>query len=237
VHPLGADRRVWDPVRPRLERERDLIVLDMPGFGASPPLPADPPPTPAVIAAALARFLAELGLDGPPHVAGCSLGGWVALELAVAGHVASVTAIAPAGLWARPLGPARTAARRAARAAAPFAGLLVRDHRARRVALAGVVAHPDRMPAEAAAHMVRAYGDARGFDAVNEAMRAGVFTRLGEIRVPVSLGWPEHDRLIAQPRALPATVRSVLLPDAGHVPMWDTPEAVAELILTGSRPA
>ena len=49
--------------------------------------------------------------DEPYHVAGNSLGGWVALELAAAGHARSVTAIAPAGLWPEPLAPKRGIAR------------------------------------------------------------------------------------------------------------------------------
>ena len=55
-------------------------------------------PTVAELAGAVARCLAELGLERP-HVAGNSLGGAVALELARHGAVASVTAISPAGFW------------------------------------------------------------------------------------------------------------------------------------------
>jgi pimeloyl-ACP methyl ester carboxylesterase len=35
------------------------------------------------------------------HLAGNSLGGWLALELAKTGHARSVTALSPAGLWRR----------------------------------------------------------------------------------------------------------------------------------------
>ncbi len=56
---------------------------------------------------------------GPHHVAGNSLGGWVALELAAAGHARSVTAIAPAGLWPEPLAPKRGTARSLAKAIRP----------------------------------------------------------------------------------------------------------------------
>ena len=169
-------------------------------------------------------------------MAGNSLGGWVALELAAAGHARSVTAIAPAGLWPEPLAPKRGIAR-GAREGDPAPGLpaLVRSPAGRRLALASTVAHAERVPPEAALRLVRAYADAPGFEAVNRAMRAGRFTRLEHIRVPVTLVWPEHDRLVARPAHLPPTVRSVALPDAGHVPMWDAPDAVAGLLLQGSR--
>ena len=37
IHPLGAELVVWEPVIELLGAERDVIALDMPGFGASPP--------------------------------------------------------------------------------------------------------------------------------------------------------------------------------------------------------
>jgi pimeloyl-ACP methyl ester carboxylesterase len=231
LHPLGADRRVWDPVIDRLAAEREVIAVDLPGFGESPPL--EVMPTPAALAAAVA---AELP-GGPHHVAGNSLGGWVALEMAAAGHARSVTAIAPAGLWPQPLAPKRGVARTIARTLRPFLPALFRSTAARRAALASIVGDAAKVPREDALHLVRAYADAPGFEAVNRAMRAGRFTRLEHLRVPVTLAWPEHDRLVARPAHLPPAVRSVRLPGAGHVPMWDAPEAVSALLLRGSAAA
>src|SRR3954470_3794679 len=76
LHSLGTDRCVWHPVLEPLARERDVIAVDLPGFGESDPLPAGKPPAPAVLAAAVASFVAGLGVAQPPHVAGNSLGGW-----------------------------------------------------------------------------------------------------------------------------------------------------------------
>ncbi len=84
LHPLGADRHVWAPVLDRLARERDVVCVDLPGFGGSAPLEGDS--SPAALAAAVAEFADALGIGGSVHVAGNSLGGWVALELALAGH-------------------------------------------------------------------------------------------------------------------------------------------------------
>ena len=233
LHPLGADRHVWEPVMDRLTAERDVIALDLPGFGGSPSLNGGGPPTPAALAAAVAEFLP----DSPYHVAGNSLGGWVALELAAAGQARSVTAIAPAGLWPEPLAPKRGVARGVAKLIRPGLPALVRSPAGRRLALASTVADAERVPPAAALRLVQAYADAPGFEAVNRAMRAGRFTRLEHIRVPVTLAWPEHDRLVARPAHLPPTVRNVALPGAGHVPMWDAPEAVARVLLQGSRQA
>jgi pimeloyl-ACP methyl ester carboxylesterase len=230
LHPLGANRHVWDPVIARLAAEREVLAVDLPGFGDSPSLNGGGPPTPAALAEALSTEL-----PGPYHVAGNSLGGWVALELAAAGHALSVTAIAPAGLWPEPLAPRRTTARSLARRLRPVLPALTRSAAGRRIALAGTVADPERVPPDAALTLVRSYADAPGFEAVNREMRAARFTRLEHIRVPVTLAWPEHDRLVARPAHLPPTVRNVTLAGAGHVPMWDQPEAVAKLLLSGSR--
>jgi pimeloyl-ACP methyl ester carboxylesterase len=231
LHPLGADRQVWAPVIDRLTEERDVLAFDLPGFGDSPPLNGPGPQTPAALAAAVADALPP---GGPHHVAGNSLGGWVALELAAAGHARSVTAIAPAGLWPEPLAPKRGVARGIARAIRPALPALVRSAAGRRLALASTVAHAERVPPAAALRLVRAYADAPGFDAVNRAMRAGRFSRLEHLRMPVTLAWPERDRLVRRPAHLPPNVRSVALPGAGHVPMWDAPDAVAALLLRGS---
>jgi pimeloyl-ACP methyl ester carboxylesterase len=66
-------------------------------------------------------------------------------------------------------------------------------------------------------------------------MRAGTFTRLADVEAPVTLAWPERDRLVTRPRSLPPTVRNVVLPGCGHLPTWDDPELVADVLLDGSR--
>jgi pimeloyl-ACP methyl ester carboxylesterase len=227
LHALGTDRHMWDPVIDRLSDEREVFAVDMPGFGESP---VTSPAAPGDLARAIDH---ELGLDRP-HVAGNSLGGWVALELALAGRARSVTAIAPAGLWEQPLAPKRAAARQLARALRPALPRLLRSERGRRIALGGTIAHPERVPYAAALQLVRAYADAPGFDAVNAAMRAGRFAGLAEIDVPLTLAWPEHDRLVGRPRAIGAGAREFRLAGCGHMPTWDDPEQVARVLLAGS---
>lgn len=98
VHGPGGSRRSWDAVLPFLQPHRDVVAVDLPGFGNSPALPAAPPHTPMMMAAAVARLLEALALDHPP-VVGHSYGAWVTLELAKSGHAGAVTAVCPAGLW------------------------------------------------------------------------------------------------------------------------------------------
>ena len=231
LHPLGADRRMWDPIVERLRHRRELIAIDLPGFGDSVPLTGTP--TPRALAGAIAELLRSIGIDRA-HVAGNSLGGWVALELGLRGAGLSVAAIAPAGLWPGPLVPKPGLARGLASALLPLAGAAASNRVGRRLMLSGAVAHPGRIPRAAAAHLVRAYARAPGFAPVNDAMRAGVFAGLERIRVPVTLVWPERDRLIARPPWLPDNIRSIVLADAGHIPVWDAPDELAEILHAAS---
>jgi pimeloyl-ACP methyl ester carboxylesterase len=229
LHPLGAHRQVWDPIVERLRDRRELIAVDLPGFGESPPL-RDGTPTPRALGVAVAELVDSLGI-ARPHVAGNSLGGWVALELGLLGAVRSVIGISPAGLWPGPLVPKPAIAHRLASALLPLVASAAANPVGRRLLLGSAVAHPDRVPRPAAADLVRAYGRAPGFTDVNDAMRAGVFMGLERIRVPVTLVWPEHDRFVNRPPWLPDNVRSVVLGDAGHVPMWDAPDELSRILL------
>jgi pimeloyl-ACP methyl ester carboxylesterase len=234
LHPLGADRQVWRPVIELLGAERDCIAVDLPGFGESAPLTGASDP--GSLAAAVVELFDGLGIgDGVAHLAGNSLGGWVALELASRGAAASVTAIAPAGLWPRRLPPKPEIGRGLARALRPLLAALMRSPRMRRLVLSGTMSHAERMPAADAAHLIRAYATASGFTAVNRAMRAGVFRELDSIAVPVTLVWPQSDRLVARRRNIPAGIRQLELPGCGHIPMWDDPPAVAAALLAGSE--
>jgi pimeloyl-ACP methyl ester carboxylesterase len=234
LHPLGADRQVWRPVLEHLTPVRDCIAVDLPGFGESPPLVTDTHPE--ELARALGELLAELQLEGGrAHLAGNSLGGWVALEAALGGNAASVTAIAPAGLWRRPLPPKPEIARRLSKLARPLLPAILATTGGRRALLLGTMAHPERIPPADALALIRAYAGAPGFTAVNRTMRAGMFTRLDEIQVPVTLVWPEYDRIVSRARNVPDGIEQVDLPGCGHVPMWDDPVGVAQALLAGSE--
>src|SRR5256885_1007319 len=77
------------------------ISMDIaPATSSAKPRRTRPPPATSArgLAAAVAEFLDGLGI-AHPHVAGNSLGGWIALELARLRPLASVTLLSPAGLW------------------------------------------------------------------------------------------------------------------------------------------
>jgi pimeloyl-ACP methyl ester carboxylesterase len=234
IHPLGAEIVVWEPLLERLAAERDVIAVDMPGFGASPALANGTDPTPQALAAAVGRFLDSLGLERV-HVAGNSLGGWVALELAKAGRALTAMGLCSAGFWTRPLGPrAGPDVRSIGRPLLPFVPALVRSAGGRSLLLSSSVGHPERVPPAAAARLVRSYVTSPGFEAANAAMRAGVLSGTERIDVPVTLAWGELDRLIRRPRTKPEHWRTVLLRGCGHIPTWDDPAQVSRAVLMAS---
>ena len=236
IHGLGASGNVWAPVVDLLASEREVIVLDMPGFGDEPALPADVEPTAANLAAALAARCAELGVERP-HVAGNSLGAWVGLEMGRAGAADSVTTISPAGLWRAPIGPRRRDFRAWAQGARPLLRLALRVPALRRRMLATFAAHPERIPAAAGRELVLGWVDSDGYEGANRAMREHVFEPAGyPPEVPVTIAWCERDRLVGPPRLerRPPGARFLVLPGVGHTPTWDDPELVAATLLDGS---
>ena len=173
VHANGMSRIAWTPVLALLRGERDVIVIDLPGHGDSPPVPSHISPAPPGIAYLLVELLDELGIERA-HVAGNSIGGWTALELARLGRADSVVALGPAGLWARgPIRPlvALSLTHRAARRWVDLAPRVLRTDIGRRVLLRHAFGDPRRVPAADAAMLVKALARAPE-DVVRDALGA-----------------------------------------------------------------
>ncbi len=237
IHGLGGTTGVWDPVVPLLAPEREVIVLDMPGFGAEPPLPAETEPTAVNLAANLHERCLALGVERP-HVAGNSLGAWVGLEMGRFGWARSVTALSPAGLW-RQVSPAEPSPARAwGNRLRPLISAALAIPSLRERALRTFVGHPDRVPVSAGRQLVLGWLASPGYDAANRAMRSHLFDPAGyPVDVPVTIAWGELDRLVGPPKPerRPAGTRFLVLEGVGHTPTWDDPELVARTILEGSR--
>jgi pimeloyl-ACP methyl ester carboxylesterase len=242
LHSLGGSLVQWTPVLDALAAEREVIAVDMPGFGASPPLPEGIAPRAANLATAVLDFYDALGLDTKPAVAGISLGGWVAVECARQEGASAVVALCPAGFWRRsPPASDRTVsrARRRGRLAAPALRPIMSTARGRRRALGRFIHHPERLSPGEAEAIARAYVTAPAYEEASALMRAGRVEELKGIKVPITLAWGEHDTLVRNKplpaKALPKRVEQVELPGCGHVPTWDDPELVARVVLAGTR--
>ena len=176
-------------------------------------------------------------------MAGNSLGGWVALELAKLGRTLSVCALSPAGFWrgweARYTTLSLRNARGAARAMTPVVDRAMASPVARRLALAQLTAHGERMPADATAAALRNLAGCSGWDATLRAMHARTFEGGDEVPPPVTIAWAEKDRLLLprqaeRARAALPFARHIVLTGCGHVPSFDDPRLVADAILTSA---
>jgi pimeloyl-ACP methyl ester carboxylesterase len=136
IHGLGSSRRVWSAVLPALAERFDVLALDLPGFGAAAPLAPGVEPTVAAFTDHVERAIVSAGW-GTAHLAGSSMGGWVALELAKRRRARSVTVFSPAGLGSPVENAFASASLRLsaslARLLVPFAAVLLRPAALRRM--------------------------------------------------------------------------------------------------------
>jgi pimeloyl-ACP methyl ester carboxylesterase len=239
LHGVGHHWQVWTPVIDRLIESFEVVACDSPGFGRSTPLPDNVDPTIPAYAEAFAEFFRDLDIVRP-HLAGNSMGGAIALELARRSVAATATAFSPAGFWS----PAER------RLCQLSLGLLVAvPHplrpvvralaatRAGRVALfKQTFGWPSRIPAtEAVATLDDAWA-APAFAGALAAFDHYEFRAGDELRgTPITIAWGRYDRLLIYARQAPRAAsrlpfaRHVAL-GAGHVPCFDDPAAVAETI-------
>ena len=216
----------------------DVVAVDLPGHGESDPLPPGGPrqASPAALAGRLAAACAALGLDRP-HLIGNSLGGWIGLELAADGRLASCTGLAPAGLRRRPGRPGHWLRinRRLALITGDLADPLLASSTVRRLTFATAGTHPGRLDADLARAAARALRGAGGYEVVLAAATGLRFARREAIDIPVTVVFGDADRILPardnQYRgAVPGHARWIVLPDCGHAPMWDAPQACLRLL-------
>ncbi len=86
----------WTPVLDVLAAEREVIAVDLPGFGDTPPLPGEV--SIATLADAVTAYLRAHDLMGV-DVAGNSMGARLVLELARRDVVGAVVSLDPGGFW------------------------------------------------------------------------------------------------------------------------------------------
>jgi pimeloyl-ACP methyl ester carboxylesterase len=244
VHGIGMRRQAWAPVVELIEAEREVINVDLPGFGQSPPDEAGTALTVSDHADRLQRFFAEAGLSRP-HVAGNSMGGGIALELGRRAAVRSLTLISPIGFWGR----AGLAWCRAVLGAEYALGQGSPDSmpESLQVAIARPLLFPVAFgrPFAVPAHEVLATAEAGqaapGFAGGLSHGLDYFFSEPGALRdIPVTVAWGRRDVLLPpitqarRARAMLPWARHLSLPRCGHIPFYDDPERLSRVLLEGS---
>jgi pimeloyl-ACP methyl ester carboxylesterase len=243
LHGIGHHRQVWDPVIPALAAERDVIAVDLPGCGESPALPDGMAHDLTTMNTVLAALFGALRIERP-HVAGNSLGGLLALDLARAQLVRSVTALSPAGFWNEAerryaFTVLMTMRQIAQRMPLSVVERLARPAIGRTLLTSTIYARPGRRSPEAVVAETLALARAQGF---SETLRSGRTVQFTDdiVGTPVTVAWGNRDRLLIPRQGVRAksvipSARLVRLPGCGHVPMNDDPALVARVVLDGSR--
>jgi pimeloyl-ACP methyl ester carboxylesterase len=245
LHGIGSHWQMWEPVLPMLTARHEVIAVDLPGFGDSP---MPPPGTLAGLDSLcdlVLGFLTQLGIERP-HVAGNSLGGMMTLELARRGRARSACALSPAGFFS----PAETILARGTlwltvrltRLLAPYADAVSGRPGQRKLLMNLFMAHPERLPRAEAAGSVRAMAGAPWFDDTLPAIAPWTREPAPDPAVPVTIGWGEKDRLLFPrqgKRAVAAIPSARLVPliGCGHLPTFDDPQQVADLMLATTAAA
>jgi pimeloyl-ACP methyl ester carboxylesterase len=235
VHGLGGSAANWLALAPLLLPGRRVIVPELPGHGGSDPLPA---------AAGLSVYADRLAalLDAPAAVVGHSLGGAIALRLAIR-RPELVRALVLAGAAGISSGTRRarygltvTSLLKPGRKIAPH-----RERVARSAALKTLVfgrwgaSDPPALPLETAEAFLS--GPARHTDTVSAAkalVRDDPRPDLDRVACPVLLLWGARDHQLPvgdafeYARRLRAPLR--VIADCGHLLIGERPEACADAI-------
>ncbi|MFE5287739.1 alpha/beta fold hydrolase [Nocardia sp. NPDC056611] len=243
LHGVLLTWQSWGGVLDDLAASHSVLAPTLPGHWGGPE--AARPATVTALVDHCERLLDESGWDAV-HIAGNSLGGWIALELAARGRARSCTAIAPAGLWRTPA--AADSLLRRFRAFGPLIGLgpgqqPTMPSLLRSLLLPLLAYRPAAVPNPLAKAMTAAITECAIVDdlATDPELPVG-FTGLAELDVPTTILLPEHDRVLPPHVYAPLTptgaVRVRPLPDLGHVPMLEAPDLItAEITATIARAA
>jgi pimeloyl-ACP methyl ester carboxylesterase len=237
LHGIGMSSAAWTRVTPHLGGF-ECHAVDLPGFGASAPL--DGPATMAALAHACRASMAARG-HVRFHVAGNSLGGGIALHLALDGTALTACGLSPVGFaegWERAwLHLSLMATRASGPVLERVMPVIGRAGAVRRAVMVQHMAHGERLPL---GDMVAGFGDLNAGAGFAGARRHAVNWRCpavpGELPCPVTVAWGDKDRLLLQhPQAARARdrlprARHLVLADTGHLPAWDDPVGVAEVV-------
>lgn len=243
LHGFTGTWRHWTPVLGELVARYDVIAPTLAGHAGGPPFPVDGPLTIEAAADSLEGHLDDIGV-GTAHIAGNSMGGALAIELAKRGRARSVIALAPGGGWEPGHAEAQRIARffvrnvRLSRAAAPRAEAIMRLPGSRRIALRDIMRRGEHVQPADAVDLLRDSIRCAVIDQVISSLNAGtaILSDLDRVQAPVLLAWPQFDRILPMALHSPRLRREIpgnefrVLPNTGHVPMWDDSRLVVRTI-------
>jgi len=245
LHPFMMSQNVWKGVAPLIAEtgRYEVLAPTMPGHngGIKGRFFLDT----AELADDMERRMDALGWD-TAHVVGNSLGGWVAFELERRGRARTLTGIAPAGGWTR-YTPAKFEIVGKFLAGLPvWLTAIALGQRALRLPYVRQVAY---LPISASADRL---SDEHWHDIIDDVTHCPAYYQLlvkslllpglmelAESSAPTHLVICEKDHVLPHPRFtrhftthLPESTQITHLDGVGHIPMFEAPQRVADLIVS-----
>lgn len=241
IHGLGGSWKSWQTILDDLAAQREVIALDLPGFGDTPPL--DGPVTIPTLCDAVTEWIEESDLAGVDAV-GSSMGARMVLELARRGGVVGgVVSLDPGGFWTRRqvaffFGSINLSVK-LVRALQPVMPAITSSAIGRTLLLAQFSAAPWKLSSDVVLDEMKTFAASPSFDELLRNLAWGETQRgapRGTIKKPLVIGWGRRDYV-----CFPSQARRArrLFPDAklhpfdrcGHFPQWDARRETVRLIL------
>jgi len=244
LHPFLLSQAVWETVAQQLADtgRYEVFAPTMAGHHGGPRAGTWFLST-SVLADHLERQMDDLGWD-TAHIVGNSLGGWVAFELERRGRARSVTGIAPAGGWTR-WSPAKFEVIAKFILGMPlfllawlFGSRVLQLPFSRRLSTYAISASPDGVSEPQLSGIIEDAGHCPAY--LQLLVKAALLPGLRELAlnaVPAHLVTCGKDRVVPAPRFsrhftthLPDGLKVTVLDGVGHVPMYEAPGRITEVI-------
>lgn len=228
------------PWSPLLQEQREVIAIDLPGFGRSAPLTGEV--TVATLTDAVEQFLEQENLRDA-DIVGSSMGARIVVEMARRGHAGNVVALYSGGFWndiqVRVFNASITASIALVRRLQPVLPSLVQQAAGRTALLAQFSAAPWKLDPDLVLTELRGFATSPSLDEARKSLAHGprqAGAPQGTVKGTLAFGWGRSDRVTPLSEA---AVAMSLYPDAtlhvfedcGHFPHWDQPQETARFIL------
>jgi pimeloyl-ACP methyl ester carboxylesterase len=240
VHGLGSAGNIWKTLIADLTAHFSVIAVDLPGHGVAE-IHEGEAVDPQSLARAIVKTVSSEHNFPEMHVAGNSLGGWIALEMgAVAPEkVKSVTALAPAGLWHQvptsKLPPSFFDARILAKISQHFMKLAYNLPPLKAIGYKKITHLWRELSFESCRDSVLAMANSKGYMPLWRGLRGRKFESHVPPEVKVSIVFGDYDLTLPEEAAQEKSVAPrhshwVVVDNCAHVIMWNYPKMTVDFI-------
>jgi pimeloyl-ACP methyl ester carboxylesterase len=239
VHGLGSAGNIWKSLIPQLQKHFSVFAVDLPGHGVSE-IHEDEPVDPNSLARAIVDEVTRTHNVSEMHVAGNSLGGWIALEMGAVApdKVKSITALAPAGLWNQVPSskyPPSLLARYLAKISQHFMRLAYHLPPLKAIGYKKITHLWRELSFESCRDSVLAMANSIGYMPWWNGLRGRRFESQIPENVDVSIIFGDYDLTLPEEMAqeknvAPQHSKWVVVDNCAHVIMWNYPELTVDFI-------